>query len=516
MSNRKKEEVFQLIKSLEKGEKRNFKLFVKRNSGNQELKIIRLFDRLDKMEVYNEDLLLKQEKSLKKAQLSNLKAHLYKQILSSLRVMQDGKDIENELHRQLEYAKILYGKGLINLSLRVLTKIKEVAKSYHQLSFLLQILIFEKKIELLHITRSSPDRAILLSREIEENCEKILKIEELSNLSLLMYDRYIKNGFSRNEEEYQEIRSFFQESLPPDAHLIRSFFGRLYLYQSFVWYAYIQQDFLMYYRYARKWVDLFKEDPKMIEIESNFYLKGIHNLLQALFYNGHTQKFEYWLDKLFVLSMEPGHDFSPNNDIQAFIYLHLSRINQHFLKGTFIEGLESVPAIEAFLEEYSIQIDPHRKLLFHYKIASLYFGAADFSKCIEYLNKIINWNWSLRDDLQCYARLLHLISHYELGHFDILDSLAKSAYRYMAKMKNLNIVEKEIFEFIRNSFKYYPEEFPIAFQNLLDKLKQHEGNPQAKRAFNYLDFISWLESKLQDRPVQEVIQEKYHKRMESL
>ncbi|MEO1382062.1 MAG: hypothetical protein AAFV78_02365, partial [Bacteroidota bacterium] len=60
MSSRKKEEVFQLVKSLEKGEKRNFKLFVKRNSANSDLKIIQLFDILDKMNVYNEGVLLKQ------------------------------------------------------------------------------------------------------------------------------------------------------------------------------------------------------------------------------------------------------------------------------------------------------------------------------------------------------------------------------------------------------------------------------------------------------------------------
>lgn len=513
MSNLKKEEVFNLIKSLEKGEKRNFKLFVKRNSGKQDLKIIRLFDRLDKMDVYDEALLLKQEKSLKKAQLSNLKAHLYKQILSSLRVMQDGRDIENDLHKQLEYAKILYGKGLIEMSLKVLGKIKELAKAYHQLSFLLQILIFEKKIELLHITRSSPERANHLSQEIQDNCDNITRIEELSNLSLLMYDRYIKNGFSRNKEEYEEIRSFFQDRLPPEAHLEKTFFGRLYLYQSFVWYAYIQQDFLMYYRYALKWVNLFEEDEKMVQVELNFYLKGIHNLLQALFFNGQTQKIAYWINRLRDLSNEPTYHFSPNHEVQTFTYLNLSRIDQHFLEGTFAEGLALVPEIEAFLEEKGLKMDPHRKLLFFYKIASLYFGAANYSKAIEYLNKIINWNWALREDLQCYARLLHLISHYELGHYDILESIAKSAYRYMAKMQNLNIVEEEIFEFIRNSFRYYPEEFPIAFEKLLDKLREYEHLPQAKRAFNYLDFISWLESKLQNRPVQQVIQEKYLKRM---
>ena len=44
MANRSTDALFQLIKSLEKSEKRNFKLYVKRNTATEDLKIIQLFD----------------------------------------------------------------------------------------------------------------------------------------------------------------------------------------------------------------------------------------------------------------------------------------------------------------------------------------------------------------------------------------------------------------------------------------------------------------------------------------
>ena len=43
MPNRFTDTLFQLIKSLEKAEKRHFKLYIKRSSGNEDLKIIELF-----------------------------------------------------------------------------------------------------------------------------------------------------------------------------------------------------------------------------------------------------------------------------------------------------------------------------------------------------------------------------------------------------------------------------------------------------------------------------------------
>ena len=81
MPNRSTDALFQLVKSLEKSEKRNFKLYVKRNSSSENLKTIQLFDALDKMSDYDERLMLKKNKSISKQQLSNIKAQLYKQIL---------------------------------------------------------------------------------------------------------------------------------------------------------------------------------------------------------------------------------------------------------------------------------------------------------------------------------------------------------------------------------------------------------------------------------------------------
>src|SRR6266513_2859729 len=125
MPNRSADSLFLLIRSLEKSEKRNFKLYVKRNSKTDKLKMTRLFDALDKMSVYDEDQLLKKNKWIKKQQLSNMKAHLYKQLLSSLRLISDESNIDILLHEQMAYARILYNKGLYLQSLKVLDRLKE-------------------------------------------------------------------------------------------------------------------------------------------------------------------------------------------------------------------------------------------------------------------------------------------------------------------------------------------------------------------------------------------------------
>ena len=504
MPNRSTDILFQLIKSLEKGEKRNFKLYVKRNSGSEDLKIVQLFDALDKMEQYDEAVLLKKNKSIKKQQLSNSKAHLYKQILSSIRLIEDGGNIDIRLHEQLDFARILYNKGLYLQSLKVLDKLKELAKNHNQITYQLQAIIFEKKIEALHITRSMENRAEELSKESNEINYRLSLISKLSNLALELYGWYIKHGHARDEKDVDAVKLFFDNNLPDYDAKQLGFYEKLYLYQSYCWYGFILQDLLMYYRYTKKWVDLFEDMPVMKVNETGQYIRGMHNLLSAQFNLNNYEKFDEYLKIFETFSVSQDGTMNANARIQTFVYLHIAEINKYFLEGTFTEGLKLVPYIEEKLEEYQLHLDRHRVLVFYYKIACLYFGSGNNEKAIDYLNKIINWKVDLRTDLQCYARLLHLIAHYELGNFELLEYLVKSVYRFMSKMKNLSVVEEEIFAFIKKSFSISPQKLIPAFENLKDKLQPLQGNPLESRSFMYLDIIAWLESKIEAVPVQEV------------
>jgi hypothetical protein len=510
MPNRSTDALFQLVHSLERSEKRNFKLYMTRNSASGDLKVIQLFDGLEKMKEYDEEQLLVKNPSIQKQQLSNLKAHLYREILASLRLLNQEGNIDLELHEQLDFARLLYNKGLYLQSLKILDRVKDTARANNQVTYILQVLFLEKKIEALHITRSMQDRAERLSLEADEINQRITLIGALSNLSLQLYSWYIKNGHVRNAEDTTTVDAFLHTDAIRHAQECKGFYERLYLYQCYCWHAFITQNFLLYYRYCQKWVDLFDAEPRMIEIETAHYIKGLHNLMSAHFDLRNYQKFNETIGVLEHFIETPVIQQNRNNLIQTFIYLNIARLNKHFMEGTFSEGLELVPFIENKLNEYEIYMDRHRILVFYYKIASLYFGSGDFDKSVDYLHKIINWKVDLRTDLQCYARLLHLIAHYELGNFDLLEYLLKSVYRFMYKMQNLSIVEEKIFNFLRNSFSLSPKQLKPRFEKLLHELKPLEKSRTESRAFMYLDIISWLESKINNQHVQDIIRQKFN------
>lgn len=514
MPNRVADTLFKLIKSLEKSEKRNFKLYVRRNSSGSDLKIIRLFDAMDKMKEYDEISLLKKNKSISKRQLPNIKAHLYRQILASLRIIRDDKNIPVQLHEQMDYAKILYNKGLYMQSLRIIERMKEIARTYHQLTHLQQVLFFEKKIEALYITRSLRNRADQLTKESEEINETLTRVNRLSNLSLQLYSWYIQHGHARDKKDFDDLKKYFESQLSGGDKWFTSFYERLYLYQSYAWYAFIRRDFLNFYRHTRKWVDLFELEPQMLYVETATYIKGMHNLMSAHFNLLKHTKLKETIRKFEQFANHPLVRANENSRLLTYVYLYTAKINLCFLEGKFTKGLRLVPFLEDMLKKYGLFLDKHRVLVFYYKIACLYFGSGHYEKSIDYLNRIINERADLRTDLQCYSRLLRLIAHYELGNFDLLEYLTKSVYRYMAKMGNLSKVEEEMFEFLRHSFKLGAHALKPEFEVLLERLKKHETDPLETRAFVYLDVISWLESKIHNVNVQDVIRERYIRKKE--
>lgn len=498
----------QLIHSLTKAEKRNFKLFIKRNSGHSDLKVTALFDAIDKMEVYDEELLLRKSKSFQKQQLSNLKTHLYKQILASLRLIRSDDSAEFMITEMMDHARILYQKGLYNQSLKILERVKTLAKDTGQTTYLVQAINQEKIIETLHITRSMQGRAAQITKESREAHELRFRISKLSDLALQLYSHYIQHGFARTVQEERSIEIFFRQNLPQDLPNDLSFYEKLYLQICKVWLNYIKRDFLNYYRHAQKWVDLMESKPPMMALEMAYYIKGMHNLINALFNLRYFTKHDEVLKKMERLAATPEVIRHKNYETQLFIYVETARLNQLLSRADIAGAVAEVSKTEKRLQVFKAYMDKHRTLVFNYRFATIYFCGGEYEKALDYLHIILNEPSDLREDLQCYARLLHLLTHYELGNHSIIESLARTTYKYMAKMKNLSTVETEVLRFLRNHY-HSKKAFRNALQKLLDFSLTYEHDRLESRVFTYLDFISWLEAKLQGETLQAVMRRKY-------
>ncbi|RTY92020.1 hypothetical protein EKM01_05200 [Flavobacterium sp. RSP46] len=508
MANHQKDFLFVLIKSLSKSEKRQFKIFASRLETSSNTKFIELFNVLDKSEVYEEKLILKSG-IIKKVQLSNLKSYLYKQILVSIRLNIPSQNIRYQLREQIDFAAILYNKGLYKQSLKILDKTKILALENDEKLMAYEIVEFEKLIESQYITRSIQGRADELVIQAKELNYRNTISSKLSNLSLQLYGIMLKTGYVKSDEEYTYIDDYFNKHISKFDEKKFGFREKYWFYNANLWRSFLVQDFLSCYKYALKWVTLFYDNPSMIHLNPVFFLKGNHYLLESLYMLKYKSKFKKYL-LLLEDTIKDSH-FPVNDNIASlsFLYLYNNKLNYHILEGTFAEGEYLIPEVLGKLKIHTDHLDEHHEMLFYYKFASIYFGNEKYTDCIFYLEKIINnKNLSMREDLMCFARLLCLIAHYELGKDYYLENQLKNTYKFLIKMNDLHEVQKEIIKFLKNLNSIYPTDIKKEFVKMRTRFIELEKNTYEKRAFLYLDIISWLESKIENRKISDIIKEK--------
>ena len=508
MANHQKDFLFVLIKSLSKSEKRQFKIFASRLETSSNTKFIELFNILDKSEVYDEKLILKNG-LIKKVQLSNLKSYLYKQILVSIRLNIPSQNIRYQLREQIDFAAILYNKGLYKQSLKILDKTKQQAIENDEKYMAFEIVEFEKLIESQYITRSIQGRADELVIQAKELNYRNTISSKLSNLSLQLYGIMLKTGFVKSDEEYKYIDDYFNKHI---AHLDQSKFEfreKYWFYNANLWRSFLVQDFLSCYKYSYKWVTLFYDNKNMIFLNPVFFLKGNHYLLESLFMLKYKSNFKKYLELLEETINDPRFPVNDNIASLSFLYLYNNKLNYHILEGTFAESEYLVPVILNKMKIHSEHLDEHHEMMFYYKIACIYFGNEKYQECIVYLEKIINnKNLTMREDLMCFARILCLIAHYELGKDYYLENQLKNTYKFLLKMNDLHEVQKEIIRFLKNLSTLYPSDIKKEFIKMRERFIELEKNTYEKRAFLYLDIISWLESKIENKKISDIIKEK--------
>ena len=191
------------------------------------------------------------------------------------------------------------------------------------------------------------------------------------------------------------------------------------------------------------------------------------------------------------------------------MYKYNNLFNLHVLEGDFKESIKIIPFVLDGIEENKNFIDHHHIMLLYYKIACMYFTVDDFDNCIKYLSLIMkNKNIKMREDLQCFTRILNLIAHWEAGNDYNLDKIIRETYNYLDKMNDLHEVQKTILKYLNGLENIYPGEIKGFLRNLHKELIKYEDDPYEKRAFLYLDIISWLESKVSSKPLQVIIKDK--------
>lgn len=491
------DQLFQLVQSLTKAEKRNFTIYSSRIQDADSLKYIQLFEIIDKNKNVTDQLILSKLKEIDKTQYSNLKRHLYKQLMISLRMIHIQKKTDIEVREYLDFVDILYGKGLYLQALKILDRAKILATKSNNDILTLSILETEKNIESRHITRSGPDIVPSLISASEEKINTIDNITKLSNIRILLHSLYIKNGHVKNKSELDTFQHAYQWILAFQNQKELAYYEKIYLYQSLVWYYYIILDFTNCLANAEKWVALFNESPDLIEEDPDLYMRGYHYILTCAYNLKEKTKYSTYLDELESFRDQHYKQFNNNSQIISFLYVHYGRLNKYFLYENYAEGIKVIPATLKRIHRYKTKLDAHRILVFYFKIAWMHLMSGDHATAIKYLNMIFQMEvGTLREDIQGYSQIMFLMAHFDAGNDDIMDYLVKGAKLFFNKMQVKTKLQTATLKFFQKIVKLPVRERKSYMSAFIAELQSLDEDIFEQRSLLYLDIRSWLKRKL--------------------
>ncbi|MEM9822067.1 MAG: hypothetical protein AAF985_13385 [Bacteroidota bacterium] len=488
------DDLFQLIQSMSKSEKRYFKLDAQKStSKGGKNKYVQLFDAINSMEEYDEAKLKK--KAFVK-HLSVEKGELYRKILRSMRSFRSDKSVYAQIKEMILDANYLIELGLVAQAEKMLKKAKNLAYQVEHHLAILEINQEERYIA--RITRSK-DYETEISALIDENT-KILSFinEEMEILST--HDQIFNLVLQKYHLKGEKSKAILDEkfsNLSGEDKLIQSPRAQLRFFKSKGHYHSLLRNFEKLSLYCQKIIDWWEKYPKVKNEEFGRFLGDFSNLITAYFMEERYEELPELLDQLTISDQ---HNFHVKSTLFYFSSLH----NLLYCMNTcrFEEAKALVPDIEKGFKIYLI--NEAEKLNLSANISSLFFVSEAYQDGIPWLERVLkNRKTRNRQDIQQSFRLLKIISLFELGEIDQLENELRATSRYFQKHTDLQQENYESIAF--NTLKKICasdlQQQKKLLQELNQSLQQLSEKPNEKRSVGFEELLLWVQSRLSKQSI---------------
>ena len=500
-------ELFKLIKTLTKSEKRFFKLSSSLQSGDKNY--LKIFDAIEKQEEYDEEAIKKEfegETFIK--HLPSEKNHLYKLILKSLRSFYSEQSISSILKQELKNIEILYNKALYKECEKFVLRAKETAKKYEKFYYWFELIAWEKL--LLESAYEHGQFSDKLDELIEEEgmvIEKHLNLGEYTVIYSKINLIFRSGGFTRNEAERKKVEEIANYRLIKEKNTALSIKAASICYYIKGLCAATNRNYDDSFQFFNRTREILDNNPIIKLDTTSRYVMTLFHLLRCHIDNHQYDKARELITEIRGLESKKGFN-SIDLSVKIFGNSYVQELGLLHAQGEFQKCIELIPVIEkkkqAFNEKLSKEID----ILLAYNIAYSYFGVGEYKKALQYLNEVLNDNeQNLRQDIYSFSRLFNLVIHFELGNYDFLEYVIKSTSRYLNKQERDYQVELIFIKYLRKLAKSQSEVvqneiFEELSKELAPLLKDHNE----RVVLEYFNVEAWVESKLKNTSFENAVQ----------
>lgn len=513
MSKTASPDLYELIKSLTKSEKRYFKLYASRHTIGKKNNGVRIFDFIEQQEKFDEEAVynhFKGEAFLNQFPIT--KNRLYSQIISSLDAFYSLKNVDAQLYKMLHSINILYSKGLYDHAVKMLKKAKRLAKKHNKMAILLQLANEEKKIIETRGYQNTNEKKLDQHVENTLNLTKQYNFyNELWKVKSKLFVQLNQSGQARSKKEVDEYTRLFNQFKNLEQPQEMTFENQylIYHFKSAYNFAILENEKSLLL--LKENLNHFKDNQNKIKEFPNQYFSILTNIVHLEAKAGNTKLIHAYLNELKSFPHQLNSDLTKDLKIKLYSSINSIELKTLNQEGNFKKATLLSTSIEEGLEMYEEELTPFRKAYLAFNMSVAFFGNEEFKKSLKWINLILN-NKELdqKEDIFSFAQLLNLLIHFELENDELLPYAIKSTKRFLSKRKRTfkfeTVFLKQLTKLSVAQNKYEVEELLFEINQEIADLKE---DPFESVAFEYFDFHIWLISKLKNKSFQHVKREDY-------
>ena len=498
-------DLFDLIKSLTKSEKRHFKLYTSRRNGNNISKYVHLFNSIDKMGVYDESKLLERNPALNANAFKSMKSYLYDLILRSLRdTLKDHLPIA-EIRYQLDKAAILIAKRLYPQATRLLERLKEVAIEKEYLPSLIEIIELEDYLKVRHGKVISSEHHNQLYQELASTIAQQQQRTEYRHLTLQFHYFHRNALVAQSDKEQSDLDMLMSHPLLKDSSLATTFLSKARFLQIHFLHATLQEDEVGAYNHLYELVELFNAHPTHRTEHLYMYAHALGNFLDQCLALGKMEEFERYSTILKTLE-DDCYDHPDWVDIA--LCRRLSQLLYVRSQYLFNQIQPQINEFQSFLTIHESRIHQSILVMLYSQFATFNMIIGEYEQSLYWTGKLLNdphaTKYSARIEL---AKWLNIINHFELRNETALESALRSMYRYLRKREILYGTDELMLGFLKRIVRVTERErvqeiFKIFYQELQNT---SEGSQNETVGRTWIDAATWLRSKIENKPLTQIL-----------
>ncbi len=421
------DELFQLIRSLNKSEKKFFTQYVNLYEKGSSPIYLQLFDFLNNETGYSEERIFKKFRDPQfKKTYAVTKHYLKNLIVKTLRHSDLTVREDRDLTVYVLDIKRLMAKGLFSMAKRMIEKLKEEAEKDEKLQDGIHLIAMQRGLISMGYYKNEPEVNLdKLDEEEEMLIEKIRQLREVMNSSIKLFGLMNYEMGADPNEVLKEIETLGRKKTLRKFEELQSAKAKHTYLQFWALYYCALGDYKKYLEFANKKLEFVKNE-KLPPTVSNWLVLAYNHYLAASLLTNDFSDFEPRLK--FLESMEltsQFHDADRFQTVSIFALLYAIKKNdpkriQHYI---------------SYSEEGLQRLSPFIRNTFTYTlrtvVAYAYLKLKDHDKCLHEVNELMSLTSNeTRKDYVGHVKIINLMLRYEMKEYQYLTYLLKNTYRY--------------------------------------------------------------------------------------